>query len=206
MLNTLANHGYIARDGLNITLAELQDGFTAAINLAPDFSVGPFTVGMKTSTTGRNDTLNLHDLVKHDVIEHDASLSRLDAYFGDANSFSDAVWAEVNATYGADVVTVDQVAASRVARIATCAAENPAYNLTAAGASAGWGEAALFLVVMGDKTTGNASREYVEIFFREYYPLLVSTLLLDRRWIITDALEQSRSVCLSRRAGLARMR
>lgn len=168
MLNTLANHGYISRDGLNISLADLQDGFTKAINLAPDFSVGPFTVGMETSTTGRDDTLNLHDLVEHDVIEHDASLSRLDAYFGDANDFNDGVWAEVNATYGADVVTADQVAASRVARVAACAAENPAYNLTAAGAAAGWGEAALFLVVMGNKTTGNAPREFVEVFFREF--------------------------------------
>lgn len=168
MLNTLANHGYISRDGLNITLTELQNGFTNAINLAPEFSVGPWTAGMQTSTTGRNDTLNLHDLVKHNVIEHDASLSRLDTYFGDAAVFNDDVWAQVNASYGADVVTKEQVGASRLARIATCEAENPEYNLTTSGSAAGWGEAALFLIVMGNKTTGNASREYVEIFFREF--------------------------------------
>lgn len=167
MLNTLANHGYLPRDGLNFTLAQLQDAFTKAINLAPDFSVGPWDTGVQASTTGINGTLNLHDLVKHDLIEHDASLSRLDTYFGNANDFNDAVWAQVNASYGADIVTVDQVAASRLAREATCADENPEYNLTTAGSSAGWGEAALFLVVMGNKTTGNASREYVEIFFRE---------------------------------------
>lgn len=94
-------------------------------------------------------------------------MSRLDTYFGDAGKFNHGVWAQVNASYGADVVTLEQVAASRVARIATCAAENPEYNLTATGAAAGWGEAALFLVVMGNKTTGDASREFVEIFFRE---------------------------------------
>ncbi|KAJ4416148.1 hypothetical protein N0V82_006908 [Gnomoniopsis sp. IMI 355080] len=169
MLNTLANHGYLPRNGLNFTLAQLQDAFTTAINLAPDFSVGPWDTGIQASTTGVNGTLNLHDLVKHDLIEHDASLSRLDTYFGNANDFNDGVWAQVNASYGIDTVTVDQVAASRVAREAVCAAENPEYNLTSAGSAAGWGEAALFLVVMGNKTTGNASREYVEIFFREFH-------------------------------------
>ena len=73
MLNTLANHGYVARDGKNISLADMQDGFAAAINLEPAFSVGPFGVGVTDSTTGRNDTLNLHDLLKHNLIEHDAS-------------------------------------------------------------------------------------------------------------------------------------
>lgn len=102
------------------------------------------------------------------MIEHDASLSRLDTYFGDADSFNDPVWAQVNASYGLDVVTLEQVAASRVARMATCEAENPEYNLTTAGAAAGWGEATLFLIVMGNKTTGNASREFVEIFFRKF--------------------------------------
>lgn len=77
MLNTLANHGYIPRDGLNFTLAQLQDGFTKAINLAPDFSIGPWDVGILASTTCYNSTLNLHDLVEHNLIEHDASLSRL---------------------------------------------------------------------------------------------------------------------------------
>lgn len=166
MLNTLANHGYISRDGLNITLAELQNGFTEAINLAPDFSVRPWATGLLASTTGNNFTLNLNDLIKHNVIEHDASLSRLDTYFGDADVFNDAVWAEVNSTFGLDVVTVEQTAKSRAARIAKCAEENPEYNLTASGAAAGWGEAALFLAVMGDKITGNASREFVEVFFK----------------------------------------
>lgn len=61
---------------------------------------------------------------------------------------------------------IEQVAASRVAREAACAAENPEYNLTTAGSAAGWGEAALFLVVMGNKTTGDAPREFVEVLFR----------------------------------------
>lgn len=192
MLNTLANHGYISRDGLNITLAELQNGFAEAINLAPDFVVGPWNVGMTASTTGYNNTLNLHDLVKHNVIEHDASLSRLDSYFGDANDFNDGVWAQVNASYGADVVTLDQVAASRVARIAVCEAENPEYNLTAAGSQAGWGEAALFLAVMGNKTTGIASREFVEVFFRELSALSSMQHFTDQDWQADSAVEEER--------------
>lgn len=196
MLNTLANHGYIPRSGLNFTLFQLQDGFTKSINLAPDSVVGPWNTGMLASTTGFNNTLNLHDLVKHNLIEHDASLSRLvcplskdplicaettfhnepvksdpnfsqDTYFGNANDFNDAVWAQVNASYGLYVVTAEQVAASRLARVAVCAAENPEFNLTTAGSASGWTEAALFLLVMGNKTTGDAPREFVEVLFRK---------------------------------------
>lgn len=85
MLNTLANHGYIPRNDMNFKLAQLQYGFTKAINLVPDFSIEPWHTGVLASTTGVNGNLNLHDLVKHDLIEHNASLSRLDAYFGNAN-------------------------------------------------------------------------------------------------------------------------
>lgn len=43
----------------------------------------------------------------------------------------------MKASYGIQTVTVDQVAASRVAREATYADENPVYNLTLAGSAAG---------------------------------------------------------------------
>lgn len=170
MLNTLANHGYVARNGMNISLADMQAGFQESINLAPDFSVGPFGVGVTASTTGRNDTLNLHDLLKHNLIEHDASLSRKDAYSGDALNFDEEVWAGTSAVWRdtkATTVSIEAAAKGRLARIAKAKAENPEYNLTSGGEAAGLGETALFVAVMGDKVEGNARVDWVDIFFRE---------------------------------------
>lgn len=170
MLNTLANHGYVARDGKNISLADLQDGFMAAINLEPAFSVGPFAVGVTASTTGRNDTLELHDLLKHNLIEHDVSLSRKDAYFGNALDFDPEVWAGTSAVWrdtNATTVSIEAAAKGRLARLAKDKLENPEFNLTSAGEAAGLGETALFVAVMGDKIEGNARVDWVDIFFRE---------------------------------------
>lgn len=170
MLNTLANHGYVARNGMNISLADMQAGFEASINLEPEFSVGPFGVGVTASTTGRNDTLNLHDLLKHNLIEHDASLSRKDAYFGDALNFDPEVWAGTSAVWrdtNATTISIEAAAKGRLARIAKDKVENPKYNLTSAGEAAGLGETALFVAVFGDKVEGNARVDWVDIFFRE---------------------------------------
>jgi hypothetical protein len=170
MLNTLANHGYVARNGMNISLADMQAGFEAAINLTPEFSVGPFAVGMTASTTGRIDTLNLHDLLKHNVIEHDASLSRRDAYVGDALNFDPEVWAGTSAVWrdaNATTISIEAAARGRLARVAIDKAENAQFNLTPAGEAAGLGETALFVAVMGDKVEGNARVDWVDIFFRE---------------------------------------
>ncbi|KAG8165273.1 hypothetical protein KVR01_005548 [Diaporthe batatas] len=170
MMNTLANHGYVARNGRNISLADMQAGFEAAINLEPSFSIGPFGVAVTASTTGRNDTFNLHDLLKHNLIEHDLSLSRKDAFLGDALNFDEEVWAGTSAVWrntNATTVSIEAAAKGRLARMAIDKVENPAYNLTAAGEAAGLGETGLFLVVMGDKVEGNARVDWVDIFFRE---------------------------------------
>ena len=65
MLNALANHGYLPRDGKDISLARLITGFHDSINLAPDATLLVGLVGVKTSTTGKPYTLHLDDLAKH---------------------------------------------------------------------------------------------------------------------------------------------
>ena len=65
MLNALANHGYLPRDGKDISLARLIAGFYDSINLAPDATLLVGLTGVKASTTGKWYTLHLDDLVKH---------------------------------------------------------------------------------------------------------------------------------------------
>lgn len=65
--------------------------------------------GLTTSTTGNASTFHLSDLAQHlpRAVEHDGSLSRDDAYFGDALSFSTAAWNRTLASWGdADVIDV----------------------------------------------------------------------------------------------------
>ena len=65
MLNALANHGYLSRDGRNISLAHLVSGLQESINLAPDATIFAGLIGLKASTTGNAFTLHLDDLAKH---------------------------------------------------------------------------------------------------------------------------------------------
>ncbi|KAH7481650.1 putative sterigmatocystin biosynthesis peroxidase stcC [Phytophthora ramorum] len=74
-MNTLANHGYLPRDGKNITvdqaLAVVMDKFNIAEDLAAVMG------GLSP------DLFDMNDLSKHnDQVEHDASLARIDSYFG----------------------------------------------------------------------------------------------------------------------------
>ena len=65
MVNSLANHGYLPRDGLNISMEQLVAGFTAGVNLAADATELVGRQALKASTTGRNDTFDLDDLSRH---------------------------------------------------------------------------------------------------------------------------------------------
>jgi hypothetical protein len=65
MLNALANHGYLPRDGKNISLADLIVGFRDAINLSPDATLIVGLKALQASSTGKLVTLHLDDLAKH---------------------------------------------------------------------------------------------------------------------------------------------
>jgi hypothetical protein len=64
--------------------------------------------GLTTSTTGNASTFHLSDLAQHlpRAVEHDGSLSREDAYFGDARSFSPQAWNRTLGSWG-DIEIID---------------------------------------------------------------------------------------------------
>ncbi|KAG5640467.1 hypothetical protein DXG03_008553 [Asterophora parasitica] len=80
-LNTLANHGYIARDGKKLGLFDLVSGLKACYNLSTPLavflSIGGFVLLRRFSK------LNLHDIGRHGRIEHDASLVHRDTPSGE---------------------------------------------------------------------------------------------------------------------------
>jgi hypothetical protein len=69
MINALANHGYLPRDGQNVSLADLIAGFKDAINLAPDATLIVSLKALQASSTGNFLTIHLSDLAKHGGID-----------------------------------------------------------------------------------------------------------------------------------------
>lgn len=106
--NTLANHGFINRNGLGISAQAYQQGFLDAFNL--DFSVtqagATNAINLCSSLTGT--TCQAFDLWMLDTthaIEHDGSLTRADrneTWNQDGNDydFNTTVWGQTLATWG----------------------------------------------------------------------------------------------------------
>ncbi|KAF8890451.1 Chloroperoxidase [Infundibulicybe gibba] len=80
-LNTLANHGYIARDGKNLGVMELIKGLKACYNLSTFLAtflvIGGFVL------LKRMKRVSLEEIGKHGAIEHDASLVHRDTPQGE---------------------------------------------------------------------------------------------------------------------------
>ncbi|KAI0744560.1 hypothetical protein C8Q76DRAFT_4837 [Earliella scabrosa] len=83
-LNALANHGYLPRDGRNITQAQLVSTLRDVYNISCPFgtilAVGGLALcGRKKPGLTLARELDLHDLARHNAIEHDGSLVHADA-------------------------------------------------------------------------------------------------------------------------------
>ena len=186
-LNILANHGYLPRSGLNISLPVLRSAVKEAFNFAPE----PFDVAFKMAvdfqftTTGDPDTWNLHDLNTHDTIEFDGSLSWSDYALGNNHDFDPAIWrtvAERLDLYSyrkkggkkslADThVTVESVARARALRVKDAMAANPHFNRTAVDGGASIATTALFMTTLWDDEAGAVPKAWAESFFeRERMP------------------------------------
>lgn len=173
MLNSLANHGYLARDGRQISMQDLISGIGQAINFDEALVRTLGTPAFATSTTGNSSTFNLDDIAKHNVIEHDGSLSRADfAVTGDAKTFNETVWSETRGYLEAGAVesTVDYktMASARSKRIATAQATNPTFNLTSSQVTVSLGESAVILGTLGGSFTEPAAPlDWMRVVFEE---------------------------------------
>ncbi|KAL8370093.1 hypothetical protein RB595_000455 [Gaeumannomyces hyphopodioides] len=166
MVNTLANHGYLPRDGRKLNLINLIKGLDAGVNLD---AAATTLVGAVALTTGNLLWFNLDDLNKHGIIEHDGSLSRNDVALGDNHSFNAAIWATTAARFPAGNGTIDiaTAAAARKARLAEAKAANPKFDLGLLGEQFSQIETALYLSVFGNTDTGDARSDWVKILFQE---------------------------------------
>ncbi|KAM0247557.1 hypothetical protein ACHAP5_004007 [Fusarium lateritium] len=162
-LNTLANHGYIPRDGKNIDLKILEDGMLAGYNIEPMDALILFTQAIRTSPKyPLTRSFDLADLGRHNILEHDISLSRSNAYFTDPNPFNETVWAESLTYFPDEMITVDQVAKARMGRLTTSKKTNPEHSLSKLADGFSWGEMASFFEIIADGTTGTVEKKFIE--------------------------------------------
>lgn len=167
MVNSLANHGFLPRDGLNISLAQFVTAFRESVFLADDATALVAGKALAASTTGNPNTIHLSDLNKRGVIEHDGSLSRGDAAQGDNHSFNPAIWASVAAHFTEDKISIATAAKARKDRLAAAQAANPSFAMSASDVQNSMLETALYLRVFGDGVNGNARRDWVKTLFEQ---------------------------------------
>lgn len=150
-LNTLANHGYLPRNGQNISLAQLTDTIMAKFNM--DTSVAALLVSQIPSFP-----FNLDILSTHNTLEHDASLVHTDAYFGRPPN-------EMNLTLVADFlqradangfIGLEAVGKTRKDRLAACMQDNPECSFTATQSRTAFAEGGAFIGLMGAKRSNDS--------------------------------------------------
>eukprot|EP01097_Dermamoeba_algensis_P001366 TRINITY_DN1517_c0_g2_i4.p1 TRINITY_DN1517_c0_g2~~TRINITY_DN1517_c0_g2_i4.p1 ORF type:complete len:848 (+),score=220.76 TRINITY_DN1517_c0_g2_i4:64-2607(+) len=175
-LNTLANHGFLPRDGSFLTRDVVVTGIWNAFHVDLGFIFDALVIGpgLNGAKFGKIDPatnltfFNLGDLAQHSpfVCEHDASLSRLDAKFGNQNEFNQEYFNQFLALADNGYITWDSIAKARVLRIAQCRKYNPDCLVTVPQQRPGVLEGALVLRAFssGEEKTPLAN---VKSFFEE---------------------------------------
>ncbi|KAK0213363.1 Peroxidase, family 2-domain-containing protein, partial [Desarmillaria ectypa] len=167
-LNTLANHGFLPRDGKNITInMVLKPGLADGFNIDPSILILATKVGLL--TTDAPDSFTLGDLKLHGTIEHDASLSRSDNLLGDNLHFNETIYtALIESNPGVDYFNVTSAGQVQKKRLADDILANPGITITIKEFIIRTRESAIYLSVMGDPVMGvEQCYRFVDIFFRE---------------------------------------
>ncbi|KAI0175279.1 Chloroperoxidase [Pestalotiopsis sp. NC0098] len=165
MMNTLANHGFLPRDGHNITkdnaIAALGNGLNFDATLAGIMWEQALVANPEPNAT----FFTLDNLNRHNVLEHDASISRTDAYFGNNHVFNQTVFDISKKYWTTEMLSAQQLANTKIFRQVESRSANPNYTFTAHTEPFSLGEMAAPLIVFGDMETALANRTFVEYFF-----------------------------------------
>ncbi|CAI6333271.1 unnamed protein product [Periconia digitata] len=164
MMNTLANHGYLPHDGRNITKEAVVSAMGSALNFDPALANIMFEQAVIANPEPNATFFSLDDLNRHNVLEHDASLSRMDAYFGSNHVFDQATFNETRAYWG-PIIDADMIANSKVARQLASKAFNPTYRFTEHIEDFSLGEMAAPFIAFGDIKKVTVDRELVVYLF-----------------------------------------
>ncbi|KAH7467365.1 hypothetical protein KRP22_013271 [Phytophthora ramorum] len=157
-LNSLANHGYLPRDGKLLTPELVRNAVVTVFNLDESLA--------ERLTQPLPQHFTLADLSVHGFIEHDASLVHDDTHFQRDP-------AQINTTLAGELLARSSklnkhsMAAARRQREAQCKKENPEYEFPLKAQAAAYGESALLLLAMGDYDSETISVEHATSFLAD---------------------------------------
>ena len=176
---SLANHGYINRDGRNVTQQDYINGFVNAFGFDPSVVTPGATnaINLCSQLTGTTCTsFNLDQLNTPHQIEHDASLTRLDAEMADNmnadnHDFSEDVFQETLDIIGnqdhIDIATANTMRLRRVDQAQSPTGDAPGWFQENAGGSLA--EAGFYLTTMNDnpdRTNPQANLAHLSYWWR----------------------------------------
>ncbi|KAJ7123742.1 Cloroperoxidase [Mycena epipterygia] len=165
-LNTLANHGFLPRNGRNYTIPMILDAALVGFNVGSDSILLAAKLGLFAGDSPT--TMDLDALALHSLIEHDASVSRQDFAVGDNLHFNETIFSTLaNSNPGVDYYNATSAGHVQAARLANSLAINPNVTNTLKEFVLRTRESALHLSIFGNPATGVAPKEFVQIFFRE---------------------------------------
>ncbi|KAG9856300.1 Cloroperoxidase, partial [Aureobasidium melanogenum] len=172
MMNTLANHGFIPRNGDNITKENAIRGLREALNFDAALASLMWEQAIIANPEPNATFLTLQQLNRHNVLEHDASLSRMDAYYGNNHIFNPEVFATTTRYWTNETLTAKMLANSKLARMIESRAFNPTYSFTDTNEQFSLGEVAAPVIAFGDVAAVTVNRDLVMYFFEnERLPL-----------------------------------
>ncbi|USP80413.1 hypothetical protein yc1106_07687 [Curvularia clavata] len=165
MMNTLANHGFLPRDGRNITKPNAISALNTALNFDVTLAGIMWDQAIIANPEPNATFFTLNDLNRHNVLEHDASISRTDAYFGNNHVFNQSVFDTSRKYWTAETLNAQMLANSKVFRQIESCATNPTYRFTNVTEAFSLGEMAAPFIVFGDMSTVTVKKKFVEYFF-----------------------------------------
>ncbi|KAJ7575160.1 Chloroperoxidase [Mycena floridula] len=194
-MNTLANHGYISRNGV-ATFEEIVIGMMEAFNLEVNFAsnmvannmltrgnpfVNKISIGgvspLVPPLPGKIDGPETGGIAKHGRFEGDASMTRADAFIGDNRNFQEALYDEdlvQLAKFGDDgpdgedtVFNVQTLIAMKTQNIMSDQAANPKFEFAPRRMNAAYGQSAFILNLFANGTTKQATLPIISSFFRD---------------------------------------
>ncbi|KAF9260873.1 Cloroperoxidase [Marasmius fiardii PR-910] len=165
-LNALVNHGFIPRNGSNITLPVVFKAAQDAFNIHREILLTAGKAAIVASDL--DDQFSLIDIALHGNIEHDASVSRVDRDLGDNVVFNESIYSTLaSSNPGVDYYNTTSAGQVQKARLEQSRAENPKLRNTIKEFQIRTRESLFYLCSMGDAATGVAPKKFVDILFRE---------------------------------------
>ncbi|KAM3443364.1 hypothetical protein MY4824_000667 [Beauveria thailandica] len=154
-MNTLANHGYIPRDGRNITKHNAIIGLGTGLNFDADLASLMWDQAIVANPEPNATFFTL----------------RTDAYFNPNQVFNQTIFDGTKTWWTDESLSPLMLANSKLARQLESRRDNPEYKFTAGTEEFSLGELAAPVIAFGNLCNGEVSRALVTYFFGKSTPL-----------------------------------